>query len=353
MDAQQEIAELKAALVAKDAEIAALMAQVAALIKQVAHLTEKLGKNSGNSNKPPSSDPPSTRAERREKDRKSKRGRGGQPGHPGSKRELLPPARVDAVVDVFPPECENCWAALPKTLDSAPQRYQTTELPPVTPHTAEYREHAVVCPCCAYRTRAQCDQSQLSPFGPRLSSVVALLTGVYHLSRPAAVRLLADVVGVNISLGAVSAIEARVADAVKPAVDEAWSKVEQAKVKHTAGTSWFQAGIMRSLWTIATTMATERQRPATAQRPAGPFSVATRSFASRGAIRRPVVSRGVRCGRRSPRETSGCASRQSSASANLRTPSQGAAGACARNADSFPVRHLLVSPFPERRRRDS
>jgi len=65
LNAQQEIAELKAALVAKDAQIAALMAQVAALIKQVAELTEKLGKNSGNSNKPPSSDSPGTRAEHR------------------------------------------------------------------------------------------------------------------------------------------------------------------------------------------------------------------------------------------------------------------------------------------------
>lgn len=256
MDAQQRIAELEAALVVKDAEIAALMAQVAALIKQVAELTEKLGRNSGNSSKPPSSDPPSTRAERRARDKKSKRGRGGQPGHPGSKRELLPPDQVDAVVDVFPPECESCWAALPKTPDGSPQRYQTTELPPVKPHTTEYREHAVVCPCCAHRTRAQCDQSQLSPFGPRLSSVVALLTGVYHLSRRAAVSLLGDVVGVQISLGAVSAVEARVSDAVKPAVDEAWTQVERAKVKHTDGTSWFQAGIMRSLWTIATTMAT-------------------------------------------------------------------------------------------------
>lgn len=277
MDAQHQIAELEAIAAAKDTriveleatvaakdarirdledQVATLMAQVASLAKHVADLTEKIGRNSGNSNKPPSSDPPSTRAERREKDRKSKRGRGGQPGHPGSKRELLPPEQVDAIVDVFPPECKNCWAALPKTPDPTPQCYQTTELPPVTPHTTEYREHAVVCPCCAYRTRAQCDHSQLSPFGPRLSSVVALLTGVYHLSRRAAVSLLADVVGVRISLGAVSAVEARVSDAVKPAVDEAWNKVEQAKVKHTDGTSWFQAGIMRSLWTIATTAAT-------------------------------------------------------------------------------------------------
>jgi hypothetical protein len=39
-------------------------------------------------------------------------------------------------------------------------------------------------------------------------------------------------VGVPISLGAISAVEARVADAVKPAVDEAWTRVEGASVKH-------------------------------------------------------------------------------------------------------------------------
>jgi transposase len=66
---------------------------------------------------------------------------------------------------------------------------------------------------------------------------VALLTGVYHLSRRAAVEVLRDVVGVQISLGALSAVEARVSDAVAPAVDEAWTQVRQAPVKHTEGTS--------------------------------------------------------------------------------------------------------------------
>jgi len=69
-------------------------------------------------------------------------------------------------------------------------------------------------------------------------------------------HLLSDVVGVEISLGAVSAVEARVSDAVTPAVEEAWTRVEQAAVKHTDGTSWFQSGLMCSLWTIATSVAT-------------------------------------------------------------------------------------------------
>jgi transposase len=85
---------------------------------------------------------------------------------------------------------------------------------------------------------------------------VALLTGVYHLSRRRAVELLSDLVGVRISLGAVSTVEQRVSEAVVPAVEEAHDHVVRAAVKHTDGTTWLQAGAMLSLWTIATACAT-------------------------------------------------------------------------------------------------
>lgn len=87
-------------------------------------------------------------------------------------------------------------------------------------------------------------------------SAIALLTGVYHLSRRKTVQLLSDLVGVNISLGAVSAVEARVSAAVEPAVQEACAVVNRAAVKHTDGTSWLRAGKLLSLWTIATALAT-------------------------------------------------------------------------------------------------
>jgi transposase len=47
-----------------------------------------------------------------------------------------------------------------------------------------------------------------------------------------------------------------VSEAVAPAVDEAWAQVQQAAVKHADATSWLQSGALRSLWTIATTVAT-------------------------------------------------------------------------------------------------
>jgi transposase len=251
----QRIAELEAESAAKDARIAELERKVEELTQLVLTLKEQLNRNSGNSGKPPSSDSPAQRAERRGKG-KSGRGRGGQPGHSGSRRALVPPEDVDEFKDLFPPECENCWAALPETPDPSAQRFQTIELPQPKTHVTEWLRHGVECEQCHHRTWASTASIPVSPFGPRLSAVIALLTGVYHLSRRAAVSVLADVVGVDISLGAVSAVEARVSEAVRPPVDEAWTQVEQAAVKHTDGTSWFKSGLMCSLWTIATRAAT-------------------------------------------------------------------------------------------------
>jgi transposase len=82
-------------------------------------------------------------------------------------------------------------------------------------------------------------------------AIMALMTGVYNLGRRRAVEMLADIVGVRVSLGALSTVEARVSNAVQPCVDEAWRRVRDAPVKHTDGTSWSQAGVTMALWTIA------------------------------------------------------------------------------------------------------
>lgn len=256
MDVEPENAALKEAL-------ATASARIAELEELVEKLREELGRDSTNSHLPPSSDPPGKSRNQRKAERKKRkkgtcRKRGGQPGHRGTHRELLAPEQVDDFVDLFPEHCEDCRELLPQSLDPFAKRYQFTELRPLIPHTTEYRRHGVVCPRCGYKTWAAYDKEVIPrfAFGPRLMSVVALLSGVYHLSRRKTVDLLWDLLGVRISLGAVSAIEKRVSDAVEPAVAEAWTKAINAEVKHTDGTSWLRAGVMLSLWTIATSMVT-------------------------------------------------------------------------------------------------
>ena len=250
----QRIAELEAENAVLKGRTAELEKKVEDLTKLVLTLKEQLDRNSSNSNKPPSSDTPAQKAERRGKGTGGKRG--GQTGHSGSTRELVPPEQVNEFKPLFPDECENCWLPLPQVPGSKVQRIQTIELPPLKAYVIEWLRHCVTCPHCRHKTWASISQIPTTPFGPRLSAVIGLITGVYHLSRRAAVSLLSDVLGIDISLGAVSAVEERVSDAVKPAVDEVWVKLDEAPVKHTDGTSWFQSGVMCSLWTIATAAAT-------------------------------------------------------------------------------------------------
>ncbi len=245
----------RAALVAERAKSSELAERVAKLEVQLAKALEFLGKNSSNSNKPPSSDPPTDKQAKR---KKKGRRRGGQKGHRGSHRELVPFERVDEVLDLFPPECESCWRPLPQVPDDRAKRYQLTDLNPLAAHTKEWRRHAVDCPHCGYRTRAKYDPEVLPrfAFGPRLMAVVGLLTGVYHLSRRQTVRLLRELLGVRMSLGSVSAIEKRVSDAVAPAVEEALESARAAPVKHADGTTWLRSGALLSLWVIATAAGT-------------------------------------------------------------------------------------------------
>jgi len=270
LDQQAQIDELKRLNAKQAAEIAELRALVAELLEenarlreQVEMLTEELGRNSGNSNKPPSSDGPGRRKrrsgsnEKSNRRRKRNRKRGGQVGHPGAKRELLPSDQVDYIEEVFPPSCENCQAELAEIPDPKAKRYQVLDLPPIKPEVTEFRRHGVTC-VCGYTTRVPFAESGIptSAFGPRLMSLVVLLTGVYHVSRRKTAKLLSDICGARISLGSISMIEARMSQALEPAVREAWDEVENAPVKHTDGTSWLQAGTMRSLWTLASRTAT-------------------------------------------------------------------------------------------------
>lgn len=266
MDANRHIAKLEAALAERDAALAARArelaerdARIARLEALVEELEGKLKENSRNSGRPPSSDGPGRgkgkSSSRAKKGGGSGRKRGGQKGHAGHHRKMVPAEAVDHFVDLYPPVCSNCDAALPQRADPKAMRHQVTELPEPKPEVTEYRCHAVTC-SCGQQTRASLEGVADSSFGPRLSAVVAMLTGVYHLSRRTTQKALKELLGVDASLGAISKVEQRVSEALGAPVDEAWDKVQHAKVKHTDGTTWLEAGVTMQLWTIAAACAT-------------------------------------------------------------------------------------------------
>lgn len=225
-------------------------ATIAKLEKRVAELEAQLGQNSSNSSKPPSTDRGKNPHREAKKGAKAKR-RKKRPGG-GRHRELLPADQVDDFHEHFPNACADCGRRLPKTPDPDPQRHQVTEIPEVRPRTDEHRLHAVACACgCVTRATLPDDVSR-GAFGPRLVATVALLTGLYRLSKRNTRRILGELFGVEISVGAVSNCERRVGDALKAPHDELHDFVQGEANLHADETSWQQKHRTHWLWVACT-----------------------------------------------------------------------------------------------------
>jgi transposase len=131
------------------------------------------------------------------------------------------------------------------------------DLPPIEPEVSEWQLHRVECGDCGTVTCGTLPPGvPVGMCGPGLMALIALLTGDYNMSRRRAVSLLGDVLGIEISLGALSATEETVSEALAAPVNEARDHVADQPIKHSDATGWRQAGQARTLWTIATTFAT-------------------------------------------------------------------------------------------------
>jgi transposase len=247
-------AEGRALILALRAQVVALQTEVAALQEQRREWEARLGQDSSNSSRPPSSDPPY--APRKPHVSPTGRRRGGHPGHPGRFRSLLPVEQVDEVVVVVPERCRRCQQPLPSTearRQGQPWRHQVVELLPLAVRVTEYQMQIRRCPACRRWTRAGLPPGvPLRPFGTRLTAVVALLSGRYRLSRREVRQALQDLWGVKLSLGAVVRQEQAQSAALAPVVQEARAAVQQADVVNVDETGWRQEQQRAWLWTAVT-----------------------------------------------------------------------------------------------------
>lgn len=227
----------------------ALARELETLKKENAELRARLNLNSSNSSKPPSTDGPGVK--RRAAKRKGRK-RGGQPGHDGAVRQLLPP---DEIVDHRPTQCRKCAHPLAGN-DAEPTRFQVLELPEIKAHVTEHRGHALSCPGCGTVTRESLPAHVLRHgFGPRLTGLVAYLTGFGRLSKRQVVELCQHAFATPISLGAVSALEQDVAAALAAPVEEARAAVRTQAVVHMDETGWREEKKRAWLWMTVTSVA--------------------------------------------------------------------------------------------------
>jgi len=232
--------------------------QIADAEKQIADLERQLAlrkRNSTNSSKPPSSDGLAGEQRARGRKHKSRRRPGGQPGHPGYHRPLVPKAEVSATEVVLPQHCRHCGRKLPQkpsqvTIEGEPRRHQVTEVPPVKAHITEYQFPNVVCGECGKTTRAPLPEEIAGHFGPQLTALIAYWTVVCRLPRRLVEAMLADVLGIEISLGSTQKAWEEVSQAVEQPVQQLQEQLPGEAVLNVDETGWRTNGDKRWIWAL-------------------------------------------------------------------------------------------------------
>jgi transposase len=199
-----------AALAAAEARLAVAEDALAQARAEIAELRARLGVNSRNSSKPPSSDglgKPEPKSRRTRSGRKP----GGQEGHPGS--TLAMAEHPDRTVVHEPEACRGCGDALLLAPVCAVECRQVVDLPPVCPVVVEHQLVERECACCGIRTRAAAPGGVDAPvqYGPRVEAMVLYLYAGQFLAKDRAAVAMAELFGTALSAGTVAAMLARAA----------------------------------------------------------------------------------------------------------------------------------------------
>jgi len=212
---------------------------------RVEKVEEQLNRNSQNSNQPPSSDPPFKKPERKKK--KAKQKRGGQKGHKGHTQQLLDPTES---IDVKPTQC-SCGS---HQFDQLAPYYthQEVELPEIKLDVTHYILHKGRCCRCGKAVVANVDNEHRFGYGPRMSALIAELSGMQGISRRSMQQFLSSVLGLPISTGAIQKVIDRMSTAISPAYDKIAQTARNQDVGYIDETSWFKCGKLQWLWVMVT-----------------------------------------------------------------------------------------------------
>ncbi len=242
------------AALSKDDLIEPLLAQEARHAAEVAAVTARLGEgerrlglNSRNSGKPPSSDglkkPPRTRSPRAPSGRQP----GGQKGHKGE--TLRQVADPDATIDHYPGTCPQCGSALAPDMATGHGVRQVFDLPELQPVVVtEHRAHCCRCGQCGAETRASFAEGVAAPvrYGMRIAAIVVYLAHYQLLPEDRPAELMADLFGVKPVAATIARMRRRCVERCRQFVEVVCEQVNAAPVKHLDETGFRVAG--RTQW---------------------------------------------------------------------------------------------------------
>jgi transposase len=215
-------------------------AVVAKLEARITELEKRLGKNSSNSSKPPSSD--GLKRTRSLRSNTSGRKPGGQPGHPGQR--LHPSAAPDDVIDLPLEQCPQCASDLSAQPVESEEVRQVFELPPIKMRITAYRAQRKRCPHCGRLFTAEFPAVVTAPtqYGLNMQSVMTYLQAWQLLPHERTAQVCEDLFGHRPSAGSIVRSVVKSAAQMEPAVVQIATALSAAPVLHADETGVRCAG---------------------------------------------------------------------------------------------------------------
>jgi transposase len=252
-----EIASAMEEIAALRAENTRLRELITILQTQVAALERRLGLDSSNSGKPPSSDglkKPARVSSLREPSGKTS---GGQKGHPGE--TLCQVEAPDAVVDHYPEACARCGAVLMAAMATRHSARQVFDLPEPAPLiVTEHRAQVCSCAWCGAPTQAPFPKGVAAPvqYGPRICAFVVYLLHGHFLPEDRLAELMRDLFGVSLVPATIARMSRSCAHRLRSFAQAVRERVSDAKVKHLDETGFRLGGKTQWLHIASTALLT-------------------------------------------------------------------------------------------------
>jgi transposase len=236
---QQVVVQLLAISQQQDARLQALEARLA-------ELEARLHRNSRNSDRPPSSDPPCAKT----KPVGERKGTpGAKPGHPGHRQVLWEPTER---IESQPPACGCGQIGLPQAHPYS--THQVIELPDLQMSVKHCGLYEARCPRCGRVRKALLPPPVSSGSGPRFTALLGELSGSQRSSRSAVQACCRSVLGVPISQGAIQRAVERGSEALRPHDEAMAVQARRAPGNSIDETGWYRHGVLAWLWVLVNPM---------------------------------------------------------------------------------------------------
>lgn len=246
-----QIAALSATVAEQAELVAKLTAENVKLAAEIVELRARLGMNSRNSSKPPSTDgydKPAPKSRRRRSGNRP----GKQPGDPGC--HLAQRLDPDAVRVHTPAVCERCGNDLSAAEVTGTVRRQVFDLPPVALLCTEHQAQRRRCDCGAQTSGVfPPDATAPACYGPALRAYVCYLATRQHIPVARVAELLRDAYAAPVSTGTIVAIVQEGAAMLEQFLTQVTGLLRRSGVVHADETGLRVEALLRWVHSVSTT----------------------------------------------------------------------------------------------------